>query len=114
MTKEELAEQFAEQKAEELSAIVKEAYLKGYEKGCLDSNQTFSMDGYSVVDLGLPSGTMWTKEPLCILNYGYKQERLSYHEASKLPIPTKEQWEEVCQYCRFENDKIIGPNLQFR
>lgn len=110
MTKEELAEQFAEQKAEELTSMLKEAYLKGYEQGTLNANQTFSIDGFTVVDLGLPSGTMWTKEPLCILHYGYKQERLSYQEAAKLPIPTEEQWDEVCRYCRFENDKIIGPS----
>ena len=122
MTKEELAEQFAEQKAEELTAIVKEAYLKGYEQGCLNATQTFSIDGFTVVDLGLPSGTMWTKEPLCILHYGYKQERLSYQEAAKLPIPTEEQWNELVEHCRWQGNysstgmtfygvTCIGPNV---
>ena len=110
MTKEEFAKQFAEQKKAELESIINEAYLKGYEQGCLDSNQTFLIDGFEAVDLGLPSGTMWLKEPLCVLDYGYKQQRLSYQEAAKLPIPTEEQWVEVCRYCRFEQDKIIGPS----
>ena len=108
MTKDEFAEQFAEQKVEELKAIVKESYLKGYEQGCLHAYQPPSIDDHVVVDLGLPSGTMWTKEPLCILDYGYKQKKMSYQEASKLSIPTEEQWDEVCKYCRFEGRYIIG------
>lgn len=108
MTKEELAEKYAEQKVAELATILKEAYLKGYEQSYIDSNGSLSVDDVDYVDLGLPSGTLWAKEPLCILDYGYKQERLSYQEASKLPIPTAEQWEEVCRYCRFEGRYIIG------
>lgn len=110
MTKEELAEQFAKQKVDELTTVIKEAYLKGYEQGCLDSSGTVSIDHVDYVDLGLPSGTLWSKIPLDHLNYGYKQTRLSYIEATKLQIPTEEQWEEMCRFCRFENDKIIGPS----
>lgn len=110
MTKEELAAQFAEQKNVELSELIKEAYLKGYEQGCLDSTGIFSVDGVKYVDLGLPSGTLWSKTPIEYCNYGYKQRLLSYHEALKLEIPTVEQWEEVCQFCRFEQEKIIGPS----
>ena len=110
MTKEELASLFAEQKNVELTGFIKEAYLKGYEQGRLDSTDTFCIDGLEYADLGLPSGTLWSKEPLCHLDYGYKQTRLSYKEALNLQIPTIEQWEEVCRFCRFEQEKIIGPS----
>ena len=110
MTKEELASQFAEQKNVELTELIKEAYLKGYEQGTIDSTATLCFDGIEYVDLGLPSGTLWSKEPLVYLDYGYKQMRLSYKEALKLQIPTVEQWKEVCRFCRFEQEKIIGPS----
>ena len=110
MNKEELAAQFAEQKVEELTKAIKEAYLKGYEQGSLDNSGTVSINNVSYVDLGLPSGTLWSEYPLFHLDYGYKQKRLSYVEAARLPIPTKEQWDEVCQLCRFEKEKIIGPS----
>lgn len=73
MTKEELAEKFAEQKAEELSSILKDAYLKGHEQGCLDSNKTLNIDGVKYVNLGLPSGTLWSTHALEGCNYGYYQ-----------------------------------------
>ena len=110
MTKEELAEKFAEQKAEELSSILKDAYLKGYEQGCLDSNKTLNIDGVKYVNLGLPTGTLWSTHALEGCNYGYYQRRFSYKEACQLQLPTIEQWDEVCKYCRFDDRNIIGPS----
>ena len=110
MTKEELAEQFAEQKVAELENVIQEAYLKGYEQGCLDSNKTLKIDGITYVDLGLPSGTLWSKHALQNCCFGYYQRHFSFIEACQLQLPTIEQWDEVCRYCRFEQDKIIGPS----
>lgn len=110
MTKEELAEQFAEQKAEELTSILKDAYLKGYEHGRFDANRTLRVDGVTYVDLGLPSGTLWSKTALEVCNYGYGQRQFSYQEAIQLQLPTIEQWDEVRKYCRFDDRNIIGPS----
>lgn len=110
MTQEELASQYAEQKAEEFAKLVKEAYLKGYEQGRLDAFAPINVDGFEFVDLGLPSGTLWSKTSYTYLNYGYKQKLLSYNEALSLPIPSLEQWQEVLEYCRFTNYYIIGPS----
>lgn len=110
MTKEELAEQFAEQKAEELSSILKDAYLKGYDQGRMDFNRTLKIDGVKYIDLGLPSGTLWSRTPLQYEHYGYHLSLFSYNEASNMQIPTLEQWDEVYKYCRFEGRLIIGPS----
>lgn len=112
MTKEEYAEQFAEEKIAELANVIKEAYKRGYEQGCLDASNTLSIDDVEYVDLGLPSGPLWSKTPREYFDYGYKQTRLSYQEAAKLEIPTEKQWEEVLQYCHFEQHLIIGPSGQ--
>lgn len=110
MTKEELATQYAGQKAEDLATLVQEAYLKGYEQGCLDTSNTVTIDDVAYVDMGLPSGTLWSKTPLEYSNYGYKQRLLSYSEAIQLPIPSTEQWTEILDYCQFFNFNIIGPS----
>lgn len=108
MEKEEFAQHFAENAAAKVEELLKEAYIKGYEQGLVDAGTPLNIDGVTYVDMGLPSGTMWSKYSLEYCDYGYKQRKLSYLEAIKLPIPTVEQWQELCQYCRFEKQLIIG------
>lgn len=108
MTKEELAKQFAKQKVAELNNLIKEAYLKGYEHGQLDAGVPININGVEYVDLGLPSGTLWSKTSLYYCDYGYRQNRFSYYEAQNLPIPTKAQWDEVQKFCVFDKENIIG------
>lgn len=103
-----MAVKFAKQKTAEIGKMIKEAYLKGYEHGQLDSGNPINIDGVQYVDLGLPSGTLWSKTYLYYCDYGYRQNRLSFLEAQNLPIPTKEQWEEVQKYCVFDKENIIG------
>ena len=112
MTKEEFAAQYSEQKTEEIKNLIKEAYLKGYEQGCLESTHSINYYGVEYVDLGLPSGTLWSKTSLQYESYGYKQKLFSYEETKNLQIPTVEQWEELCKYCHFFGHSIIGPNGQ--
>ena len=61
MTKEELAQQYAEEKAAEMAELLKAAYLKGYEQGELKVACSISIEGVEYFDLGLPSGTLWSK-----------------------------------------------------
>ena len=49
------------------------------------------------VDLGLPSGTLWAAEPE---NGEYTCDE-AIHKFSN-HIPTKEQWEELIEYCNYE------------
>lgn len=113
MTKEELAEQFANEQAAEITEKLKAAYLKGYEQGELKSASTIKIDGVTYIDLDLPSGTLWSEKVLT--NNGCCR-RLGYHEAQKLNIPTKEQVDELSKYSRLVFDDygyyIVGPNSQ--
>ena len=103
MTKEELAQQYAEEKAAEMAELLKAAYLKGYEQGELKVACSISIEGVEYYDLGLPSGTLWSK-PLG--SYGYKL--FSYNDASRFDgLPTEAQWEELMK-CRIYDDYIIG------
>ena len=105
-----LAEKYAEQKVSKLSSLIEDAYVAGYEQGLLESEKRLKLGGIEFVDLGLPSGTLWSKSSLNYENYGYKQRLFSYSEAVKLNIPTVEQWNELCECCRFLDEKIIGPS----
>ena len=110
MTKEELAALYAEQKARELAEMIEEAYLRGYEQGRLDACAPITIDGIEFIDMGLPSGTLWSKTSYNYLHYDYKQRLLSYHEALNMPIPSLDQWQEGLDYCQFSYCYIIGPS----
>lgn len=115
MTKEELAEKYASEQASGFVAKIKEAYLKGYEQGEQNFATTIKVDGVEYIDLGLPSGTLWSRHPLSFeTTYGSWYKMLSYTDAQKLNIPTEEQVKEL-----ISNRKIlytdgtvyaIGPN----
>lgn len=75
------------------------------------------------VDLGLPSGTYWKKENVGGDSYVFRNSNYyyTYQDALKKfgnKLPTKEQYEELLKYCKWErnlndNDngyKVIGPN----
>lgn len=106
MTKEELAQQYAEEKAAEMTELLKAAYLKGYEQGELKVACSISIEGVKYYDLGLPSGTLWSA-PL-----GSKDYRLFLHnDASRFDgLPTEAQWEELKEGCRIHYSNIIGRN----
>lgn len=71
-----------------------------------EDKKTTVPPGY--VDLGLPSGTLWGP------GGGFKE----YDDAVKLygnRLPTKEQWAELMEYCRWEREagsgyKVYGPD----
>mgnify|MGYP007070184901 CR=1 FL=1 len=84
MEKEEFAQLFAENASDKVLELLKDAYLKGYEQGIIDAGVPLNIDGVTYIDMGLPSGTMWSKHSLEYCNYGYKQRKLSYYEAIKL------------------------------
>lgn len=48
MTKEEFAQQYAEEKAAEMAKLLKAAYLKGYEQGELKVACSISIEGVGV------------------------------------------------------------------
>lgn len=105
MTKEEFAQQYAEEKAAEMAKLLKAAYLKGYEQSQLKVASCISIKGVEYYDLGLPSGTLWSK-PLEGSSYYMK---LSHFQAMKFDgLPTEAQWEELKEICRINSGCIIG------
>lgn len=100
-----MAVNFAEQKTAEIIKTIKEAYLKGYEQALHDTKKSICIDGIEYVDLGLPSGTLWSKNPLEI-NGAYRN--VDYSEAINFPIPTKEQWKELCEFCAIKKNEIVA------
>jgi len=84
MTREELAQQYADEIIEnKLRQIVLDSFLRGYELGELHTALTIKIEGVTYVDLGLPSGTLWSSKPF--------YQKFCHDDAQKLNIPTEEQ-----------------------
>lgn len=106
----ERAKEYANGKAlDAITSAIEKAYADGYNDGIrFIENQKLETaeNGIMYVDLGLPSGTLWSSEYL-INKAGIA--KFPYMEASKLSIPTKEQFEELCKKCyisyHLTNDK---------
>lgn len=112
----ERSRKYAEGKAlSAIEAAIEQAYIDGYNDGLkhLENEKLETMkEGVEYVDLGLPSGTLWSST--CI-NDGKKYRLLPYIEASKLSIPTKEQFEELYSYCKCQREykkiEVVGYSL---
>lgn len=116
----EKAEKYAEGKIHEaLNNAVVEAYREGYKDGYKDREEEIPVDlrdnKTEYVDLGLPSGTLWSKD------YERKDDKrlyVPYGKAITHTIPTEEQWKELMDNCKFKfikqsnsyNVKCVGPN----
>lgn len=97
----ERAKQYAEGKTlEAITSAIEQAYVDGYNDGMKHrENEELEIifDGVEYVDLGLPSGTLWSSS--CIRDNSNIRRKLPYIEASKLGIPTKDQFLELCKEC---------------
>lgn len=113
--------------------VLKEAFAKvyadGYRDGYKDRESEIPVDlrlnQTKFVDLGLPSGILWSAE--------YEKEDgnilfLPYLKAQEMSIPTEKQWNELIEHCRWQGNysssgitfygvTCIGPNgneIKFR
>ena len=95
----------------------KDGYLNGFEDGREEARNCISTGEVRYVDLGLPSGTLWSDD------YVKKDGKImywAYGDACSKSIPTEEQWNELQENCTWrytrENNslvaKCIGPNGQ--
>ena len=79
-------------------------------KGSSSKSNSVSLQGY--VDLGLPSGTLWkaTNE------YGYYDYDSAVNKYGD-KLPTREQWEELKNYCTWQwtgkGYKVVSDNGKF-
>lgn len=120
----EKSKEYAEGKAlNAITTAIEEAYAEGYRTGYREGYDAKSKElpieqdyGVTYVDLGLPSGTLWSSDFL-----KDKDGRILYftfEEAAKLNIPTKEQYKELyenCQiikreYYKYKGSTILGRN----
>lgn len=118
----EKAEKYAVGKANTaMDKAIAQAYADGYRDGYKDREEEIPVDlrdnKTEYVDLGLPSGTLWADD--------YEKEEgsrmyIPYGRASLLNIPTKDQWKELYDTCKWEFDidrsydlceaRCVGPN----
>ena len=97
---------------ENLNEILKGAFAKVYADGYRDGYNDYENQirvntreiGTEFIDLGLPSGTLWSKD---YLKDGNELVYLPYGKADQYNIPTEEQWEELYNVCKWE---YITPN----
>ena len=79
---------------------IEEAYIKGYNAACdeMQNNQQriVEVDGMQFLDMELPSGTLWSAGYLTEQN---SIKTVTFNQAQKYSLPTKEQWEELNRYC---------------
>ena len=105
---------------EALRQVVADAYMVGYNAGYQDGIDKIAEDSVleetEFVDLGLPSGTLWASD---YVKDGDEVLFLPYPEALKYDIPTKEQVDELREYCeisiKYDEDDyyvhiVLGPN----
>lgn len=104
-----LATEYAQNNSDQILLLLAKAYQDGYNQGICDSTHKINIDDVEYLDLGLPSGTLWSFPPY-YCNYGWKLKLLPYEQVKDLNLPTREQWEELCQHCRIVDKKIIAPN----
>ena len=106
-----------------MSKAIAQAYLDGFKDGYEARKNKeeagFVGDDLDYVDLGLPSGTLWAKEPLLDDN---EICLLTFDEANLLNIPSTEQLEELQTNCTWRlidnhhatiSAKCVGPNGRF-
>lgn len=122
MNLKEKANQYAIGKAEEAaSQAIASAYIAGYEMGYEDGLAKLSYEDIEksdYVDLGLPSGTLWSKE---YVKLDGKTAYMAFTDAKKYNLPSEEQWLELLENCEYSvsllyntdnvsSAKFVGPS----
>lgn len=115
------AGKYAADKSKDLiTNAIAQAYADGYRDGYNDCEKVVSVNlndtNVEYVDLGLPSGTLWASDYVAD---GKNIKYLAYEEVAELALPTKEQIQELFDYCIWDLYKgkrekygfiCIGPN----
>lgn len=99
------AKKYAEGKvADALNQVVADAYLAGYNAGYQDGYNNVVKDsvseGTEYVDLGLPSGTLWSSD--YVKDDNGKVIYVTQENNAAYEIPTYEQFKELMDECKWE------------
>ena len=108
----EKSEKYAVGKANAaMDKAIAQAYADGYRDGYKDREEEIPVDfrdgQTEFVDLGLPSGTLWSSD---FERINGKIVYQIYKDAETLSIPTVEQCLELLNYCSWEIDLPYGHN----
>lgn len=106
---EELALEYALKNSRQMQELLSQAYQAGYKRGVSDSAHVVNIDGVEYYDINLPSGTLWSY-PVQYWDYNLCLRCATYDEVKDLPLPTKEQWEELSRHCCTMGLKLVAPN----
>ena len=105
----EKAKMYAEGKAlNAITSAIEEAYVQGYRDGYKDCTDKVDIDpieeivdGVKYVNLDLPSEKEWSFGYLTRDKSNFRMpDMLTYRDASKFNIPTKEDFLELIKYCK--------------
>lgn len=95
-----------------LSQLIAQAFADGYRKGYKDKEEEIPIDlrdGMTeYIDLGLPSGTLWSSE---YEEIDGRELYLPYNQVIDKSIPTTEQWKELLEICKWESDRSSGGSV---
>ena len=99
-----------------MNKLIEQAYIDGYNAGCVEAGKASlaQLNDDEWVDLGLPSGTLWSKDYLRDENGDI--DYMPYEKASQYDLPTYEQFSELIYNCKIrwiENGgywDFLGPN----
>lgn len=94
-----------------VNKLIEQAYIDGYNAGCIEAGKASlaQLNDDEWVDLGLPSGTLWSKDYLRDENGDIVY--MTNDEAKHYNLPTFEQFEELRSECKQYNGTIfLGPN----
>ena len=120
----ELSANYAIERTNEMmSQIVAQAFADGYRMGYKDREDEIPIDlrdgKTEFVDLGLPSGTLWSSD---YEKFDGKTMFLTYEKAAEFCLPSEDQCQELISLCRWTYTRTsgflcIGPNgnnIRFR
>jgi hypothetical protein len=101
----ENAKEYAEGKVTKaLSQVVADAYMAGYNAGYQDGYNKVVKDsvseGSEFVDLGLPSGTLWSSD--YVKDDNGNAIYVSQENSADYEIPTYEQFKELMDECKWD------------
>ena len=98
-----------------MAKAISQAYADGYRDGYADREKEIPVDlrdgNTEYVDLGLPSGTLWSAD---FEKTDGKTIYQTYENAEALSIPTTEQCKELLELCDWESEISSGSMRQLK